>query len=195
MKSIVIGVSLVLVGLFVVLTALSVHARTIRMVKEQTALENTVESAVDDALSQNLFTQKSQEEFVAEFLENALVQLNPDATVTVDIAAADLDKGILSVKVTQQYESLGQKKRTLSYETTALLERDGEKEYFSIIFQDEDGTSYRKYKIAQGENIILPNEAPSHEGKKFCFWESEEGVKATSRTVANKDVTYIAKYQ
>ncbi|SDB18492.1 hypothetical protein [Eubacterium oxidoreducens] len=195
MRGIVIGVSLVLAGIFLVLTVLSIHGRAIRMVNEQATLESTVESALDETLEQNLFTQKSQEEFVIEFLQHALIRLNPNAQIQVDIAAADLEKGILAVKVTEEYDSIGQKVHTLTYETTALLEREGPKHYCSVIFEDEDGNVVRKYKLTKGEKMILPTKAPKRADKKFVHWKSMSGHIAVAGEVVEQDVIYRAQYQ
>ncbi len=195
MKSIVLGVILTLSGIFLLLTILGIHGQSYRKVNEQTTLEQTVEAAINELLDQGIYEKTNQEEFIVQFLENTITGLNGEAAIKVEIASADLEKGILSVRVTQTYQGANGKEHSLSYETTALIERETSKEYCKVQYQDQNGKVIRSFYIQEGQGLILPKESPSISGKSFVGWQDESGKYGYKGFIVKQDLAFKAVYK
>jgi hypothetical protein len=63
------------------------------------AIKDTVENQFDDTT----YSVNSNDEFVADFMEALLVQINSDCSVVVNVLDVDYQKGLLSVEVIEKY--------------------------------------------------------------------------------------------
>ena len=189
----------VVVGMILILTVgivLTVNAKKTRRGDMDNALSISVEHAVETTMRQKTYTIADNEEFIADFTENLLLQISNDADMEIQVAGADYEKGLLSVKVIEHFTHPNGNEGKNECETTVVFEQvPNEAKWAIVTFLMADGTLYKEYQIKEGDAVIVPKD-PVIEGKKFVGW----CIKDTPTIVsdfgqATEDITYMAVFE
>lgn len=123
MKQMVFGmIALTIVVLFLTII-ITVHGRTLRSNEVSQSLGEAMQTTMNHLLSQNAYSIADKDEFVADFLETFLLQVNSDSDITVNILKADYEKGLLSVEVIETYIHPNGEKGQVSACRTILLDK------------------------------------------------------------------------
>lgn len=104
---------------------LTIQGRAIRTDEVTLGLEEAMNSSMQQLCRDRHYTIQNREEFVADFLELLLLQMNSNSDVTVRILRADEKRGLLSVEVVETYLHPNGEKGSVSAQRTILLERTG----------------------------------------------------------------------
>lgn len=115
-------VSVILVVLFLTVI-ITVHGRTLRKSEAEQGLEEAMRTTVRHLLSEQSYSIANRDEFVADFLETFLVQVNSDSDIVVHILKADEKKGLLSIEVVETYRHPNGGEGRVSAYRTILLDR------------------------------------------------------------------------
>jgi hypothetical protein len=115
-------IALTIVVLFLTII-ITVHGRTLRNSEVSQSLGEAMQTTMNHLLSQNAYTIADKDDFVADFLETFLLQVNSDSDITVNILKADYEKGLLSVEVIETYIHPNGEKGQVSACRTILLDK------------------------------------------------------------------------
>ncbi len=118
MKNIILGIIGVCVILYTFFTGLDI----LTFQTNKNELEKHVSRIVENVLTAEY--QTGDTEAVKQMLTQEITSsISNNDTVKVEVRAIDLEKGLLSVKVTKQLGLLNGKKREIVVEKTAIIER------------------------------------------------------------------------
>ena len=122
LKQMVFGMIAVTILILFLTIIITVHGRTLRSSEVTQSLSEAMQTTMNHLLSQQSYSITNQDEFVADFLEAFLVQVNSDSDITVHILKADSKKGLLSVEVIETYTHPNGEKGQISACRTVLLD-------------------------------------------------------------------------
>lgn len=122
MKNIIIGIcSFVLLGILI-LTMYTLHGRSIRQQELNHALTSSMQSVMDSICQDIECAPKNNEELVALFLQEFLVQIESNSQVTVHVLDVDHEKGLLSVEAILEFMHPIGTSGTVSAHRTVIIE-------------------------------------------------------------------------
>ena len=122
MKQVVFGVAAGMMVMILLGVMITVHGRTLRENEAEKSLEHAMHTAMEQ-LKNGTYAFADREEFVADFLEALLVQINSDSDIDVHILHADEKKGLLSVEVAEHYRHPNGGEGAVSVRRTILLDK------------------------------------------------------------------------
>lgn len=123
MKQMVFGLIAVTMVVLFLTIIITVHGRTLRSSEVSQSLSEAMQTTMNHLLSQNSYSISDTDEFIADFLEAFLMQVNSDSDITVHILEADVQKGLLSVEVVETYTHPNGEKGQVSACRTILLDK------------------------------------------------------------------------
>lgn len=124
MKQVILGMVCCMIAIYTIVSCLSIYSISSR--------RNEVENCVSQVLDQNLQayyvrpdTNKRlySDERVAEFVEQDITDgLRSDSEVEITVYACDMEKGIISVGVTEKFTMLGGTEKTIECDKTIIVD-------------------------------------------------------------------------
>lgn len=188
MKNIIIGIGSVILICSMIVLIYTQAGRSSR----QTELENSLTSAMETAMNllaeRRDYAPKSDEEFVADFMEAFLTEIKSYSDVEVNILDVDYKKGLLSVEAVIKYTHPNGKEGAVSAKRTMILEdykKELEKESYTIDFT-VNGKLYKSFTLK--EDSTLPNfKMPEDNGKVFKGWKDIESGEIVN--ISNMKIT------
>lgn len=120
MKNMILG----LIGIFVTLYTLLIGLNVLYVQTQKNELEKQVSRIVKNTLENEY--QKGEDAFVEQMLVQELTTVlsTERDRLEIEIQGIDLEKGLLSVKVTKHVEMLNGREKAIVVEKTAIMERD-----------------------------------------------------------------------
>lgn len=169
MKHTIYGISLAVIAMLVVAIVLGISGQNVRKNEMETSLNAAVEQSLEQLKSEKGYKIETYQELVADFNQVLLLQMESDSDIQVSILAADVEKGVLDVKITETYRNiLGKEEQIVCRKAVILEEFSDKKSYYTVTFL-VDGEIYSRYSICEGGKLVQP-EAPQKEGALFCYW-------------------------
>ena len=179
-------------GLIIIIFAVILINLNSKADRKQQLTDNLAEAVEETA--QSVFKEKNydvndNDEFIADFLETLLSEIDSDGTLTVNVVEADLEKGILSVDVVEEFKYTNGNTGYVQTQKTIILNQTVEEEtpvYTASFYLDKDsvGTdeTYKVYTLYEGESLLTPVEPKdiTDEGKTFLYWSDLKGNKYTN---------------
>lgn len=207
MKHLMIALISAVTTILVVIILMSVHSKDLR----QTELERALKSAAGQSLENACLTQKPRindnDALVADFISSFLGKMKTGSSMTsedgkvytqeksdpgqkleIKILAADIYRGIISAKVSENFTYPNGKKGKVTASTTQIVERESRRpsEYVNYYIpwqvaraagfdyvEGEDFLYYQK-RYAKGMTVDTDIEEPEPRGYKFKGWNSEK---------------------
>lgn len=165
--------------IYMAVISLSLYGIQTRKNELENCLSQIVESFlqehyVPELLRTNETTFFSKEEAAKEIQEEILLRISSDTQTEIDVLACDMEKGLLSVRVTEQFMLPGGNTKTLSFAKTAIIDQQMAEEGFACIRFDVDGSVYKIYYLRPGENYPIPK-APESTMGSFTGWKAADG--------------------
>lgn len=196
MKQIIFGTVISLISILTIIIILSLSGRAARETELETNLSNVVEATVINTCTSKNYRIENYQEFVADFIQNLLVQMESNSDVDVQVMQADIEKSILSIRVISRFKHPNGKDGSVSCDKTVLLESyaDVLPDSFNVEYY-VNGDMYKKYSLTDGEKLIEPK-APTIEGKVFSHWIdalTSERIDFANMTI-DKDYTLDAVF-
>lgn len=181
MKQTVFGLVSMLLLVFFLIIAMSLYGRNLRQAETDHTLAEAVDTAMSNLMENKVYSIDTKDEFVADFLETLLVQMNSTSDVEVSILEADEKKGILSVEVTQNYLHPNGKEGTVSVVRTVIFDKEVEKQpkHYTVSFYTEDDELYKSYILPENSVCTMPL-PPEKEGEVFSCWRFVTGASGTA---------------
>lgn len=194
MKHTVYGIALALVAILIIAAVMTVSGRDVRENEMDKALNTAVEQSLEQLKGESGYEITDYQELIADFNQALLLHLSSDSDIKVDILTADLDRGVLDVKIMETYKTTsGKTKQSACRKTVILEEYSDKKKYHTITFQVE-GKIHARYSLYEDSLIVKPLE-PQKNGHTFKHWiKTENGAILTPEMRANQDMIFAAVF-
>jgi len=176
------------------LTIMAVSGRMNRSMELKSNLPSAAEETAENLLTKKYnVTDKNQLE--ADFLETLADTLDSDSDIRLKVNAADTDKQLLSVSITEEFKHPNGKLGTVSYDRTAVVNKlsKEEPEVYKVNYylSDADPGYYKCYTVLKDDVIPIPRD-PVLEGKTFTGWTDTDGNALDPDMTITQDTAYYA---
>ncbi len=171
MKNIILTMIAVALLFYTIGIGFSVMAVQVR----KNSLEQHVSRIAERALKEG-YKSKDREGTTALILKDLHLALGKDAEFHLEILAMDLEKGLLSIGIEEQYKQFNGKERSLRVEKTVLMERRILEEANISVRFVAGGRLYKEYTLVSGENCPLPKLPEGYRGWRRLGGQFEEPV-------------------
>ena len=174
------------------LTIMAVSGRMNRSVELKSNLPSVAEETAENLLTKKYnVTDKNQLE--ADFLETLAYAIDSDSDIQLKVNAADTDKQLLSVSVTEEFKHPNGKPGTVSYDRTAVVNKLQEEvpEICLVRYYLSDTDCYKCYEVLNCDGVPVPKN-PVQEGKTFTGWADAEGNALDQNMTMTQDAAYYA---
>lgn len=200
MKTVVRGIILTCIGAVVMLIIMTVTGRMNRSMELKSNLPSAVEETVEILAVDQKYNIGNTNEYLADFVENLSRILDSDCDLKVEILNTDKEKGLLSVRVTEEFEHPNGKTGTVECERTVILNKleQPELKTYTVRFYANKadigaGESYKTCQVLEGDVITAPA-APQMEGKTFAGWKDSNDYIADFSVPVAQDLVYYADW-
>ena len=157
------------------LTIMAVSGRMNRSME----LKSNLPSAAEET-AENLLTKKydiaDKNQLEADFLETLAYAIDSDSNIRLKVNAADKEKQLLSVSVTEEFKHPNGKPGTVSYDRTAVVNKLQEEVLetcqVSYYLTNTDTDCYKRYTVFADDMVPVPKD-PVAEGKTFTGWQMQ----------------------
>ena len=176
------------------LTIMAVSGRMNRSMELKSNLPSAAEETAENLLTKKYnVTDKNQLE--ADFLETLAYAIDSDSDIRLKVNAADKEKRLLSVSVTEEFKHPNGKPGTVSYDRTAVVNKLQEEvlETYQISYYltNTDTECYKCYTVHADDMVPVPKD-PVVEGKIFTGWADAEGNALDQNMTMTQDAAYYA---
>lgn len=161
-------------------------------------LKSNLPSAAEET-AENLLTKKydiaDKNQLEADFLETLAYAIDSDSNIRLKVNAADKEKQLLSVSVTEEFKHPNGKPGTVSYDRTAVVNKLQEEalETYQVSYYltNTDTECYKCYTVHADDMVPVPKD-PVVEGKTFTGWADAEGNALDQNMTMTQDAAYYA---
>ena len=148
-------------------------------------LDKAIKSSMEVLMSDHPYKidKHNEDEFISDFIQNFLINTTSNSEFKINIKAADVEKGMLDVEVTEYYKQvIGTGK--VSSRKTAIFEdyENVDNVYYTVTFlvPDENGNNspIKQVNIHGGDCLteeILPKNIKLNDGQTLTGWKLPEG--------------------
>ena len=176
------------------LTIMAVSGRMNRSMELKSNLPSAAEETAENLLAKKYdVADKSQLE--ADFLETLAYAIDSDSDIRLKVNAADKEKQLLSVSVTEEFKHPNGKPGTVSYDRTAVVNKLQEEvlETYQVSYYltNTDTECYKCYTVHADDMVPVPKD-PVAEGKTFTGWADAEGNALDQNMTMTQDAVYYA---
>ena len=176
------------------LTIMAVSGRMNRSMELKSNLPSAAEETVENLLTKKYdIADKNQLE--ADFLETLAYAIDSDSNIRLKVNAADKEKQLLSVSVTEEFKHPNGKPGTVSYDRTAVVNKLQEEalETYQVSYYltNTDTECYKCYTVHADDMVPVPKD-PVAEGKTFTGWADAEGNALDQNMTMTQDAAYYA---
>ena len=191
MKNVIYGGVLFLICVLAVFNVLSLHGRNSRTTEMYDSLSSAVEQSLDNVMTKSDYSIKDKEQFVSDFTESLLYQIDSESKITVNVIKADTEKGLLSMEIVEEFAYPNGKVGSVTYQKTAIFDQKDnpkgkkeEHENHEVVLYvkptpDAEYQEYRKYTLSNKE-ILTIEELPGMENATLLYWTDANGNKVES---------------
>lgn len=111
MKNAVLLISLAITTMLTLTILNTIYGRMDRKMELESNLSSVVEETLEDMVLESAYSDEDMDSFVGRFAKSLFSAMDRTSDVTIDVLQCDMEKGILSVRVTLSYihpnESVG----------------------------------------------------------------------------------------
>lgn len=198
MKNLALGFVYTVLGILTITIVMSIYARENRT-SELQVLSSAVEETVENIMLHTDYEIADKDEFVADVVQNLSMTMDTDSKLTVDVIGQDTDKGILSIRVTEEFKHPNGNDGSVSCDRTVVFDipKEEEKTPYNIAFylskedMQNEQNCYKNYEVLPGDTITMPKN-PQKNGKTFNGWKRSDGTDADFSTPLVENEKYYA---
>lgn len=199
MKNLVLGITYTILGCITIAIIMTLYGRMERSDELERNLSSIVEETVENMMLHTDYEITDKDQFISDLVQNLSVAMETDSDIKVSIMKEDTEKGLLSVRVYENFKHPNDKDGTVSCDRTVIFNSLTEEENItcdiSFYLSKEDMLNnrdcYKKYKIRLEDSINVPKN-PQLDGKTFKEWRNEDGTVADFPVSASGDAKYYA---
>lgn len=104
MKNVFLGFGITICAIISIIIVITLCGTNMRQNELNRAVDSAVQDTVENQFDNKTYSVSSNDEFIADFIEALLVQINSDCSVKVNVLDVDYQKGLLSVEVIEKYK-------------------------------------------------------------------------------------------
>ena len=201
MKNMIMILVSAVMGTLIMVMVMTIQGRMNRSVELQSNLSNIVEATVKNAMEKPERYQ-SVEEMTADCILNLAADMDTDSDLTVDVMKADPEKGLLSIRVEEQFTHPNGAEGSTYWERTAICDKGqmSKAETYKVRFykskaqMTENGDCYKTYMVQSGAHIAAPVAPVKKEETFVCCKDTSDYVADFSLPV-EQDLIYYAEWR
>lgn len=204
MKQIIFGGACGALVVLILLLSVSVYGKSARETEMERALTIAMDEVMRNKMETGAYTVSDADEFVADFCQSLLQEIHVDdgahkdknLQVQVDIIDVDVEKGLLSVRVTENFSYPNGRVGTITRDATAVLDAKEKKPFYAISFLAHN-RPYKEYGIQEGVAFLVPKDPMPEKGERaFLYWlDADTGEKANFPRTVSGNKQYIAVFE
>ena len=181
-------------GILVVACVMTSGGRSNREMELADNLPAAVEETVSELMEEKNYDITSENEMIADMVEDLSRKLDSNSDITVNIENIDVAKGLMSIKVVASYQHPNGKEGSVSCERTEVFNKlqDDPAELCRVRFL-VDARTYKTCNVWPGDTVSAPSE-PTVSGKTFDCWVDVEGNPVDFTQPVTQSQIYYAKY-
>ena len=176
------------------LTIMAVSGRMNRSMELKSNLPSAAEETAENLLAKK-YDVVDKNQLEADFLETLAYAIDSDSNIRLKVNAADKEKQLLSVSVTEEFKHPNGKPGTVSYDRTAVVNKLQEEvlEIYQVSYYltNTDTECYKCYTVHADDMVPVPKD-PVAEGKTFTGWADAEGNALDQNMTMTQDAVYYA---
>ena len=176
------------------LTIMAVSGRMNRSMELKSNLPSAAEETAENLLAKK-YDVADKNQLEADFLETLAYAIDSDSNIRLKVNAADKEKQLLSVSVTEEFKHPNGKPGTVSYDRTAVVNKLQEEvlETYQVSYYltNTDTECYKCYTVHADDMVPVPKD-PVAEGKTFTGWADAEGNALDQNMTMTQDAVYYA---
>lgn len=176
------------------LTIMAVSGRMNRSMELKSNLPSAAEETAENLLAKK-YDVADKNQLEADFLETLAYAIDSDSNIRLKVNAADKEKQLLSVSVTEEFKHPNGKPGTVSYDRTAVVNKLQEEvlETYQVSYYltNTDTECYKCYTVHADDMVPVPKD-PVAEGKTFTGWADAEGNALDQNMTMTQDAAYYA---
>lgn len=194
MKNIAAMFGVFFLGILVVACVMTSGGRSNREMELADNLPAAVEETVSELMEEKNYDITSENEMIADMVEDLSRKLDSNSDITVNIENIDVAKGLMSIKVVASYQHPNGKEGSVSCERTVVFNKlqDDPAELCRVRFL-VDARTYKTCNVWPGDTVSAPSE-PTVSGKTFDCWVDVEGNPVDFTQPVTQSQVYYAKY-
>lgn len=195
MKQIAVLFSVFFLGVITIVSVMVSGGRSNREMELADNLPAAVEETVSDLMEEKNYDITSENEMIADMVEDLSRKLDSNSDITVNIENIDVAKGLMSIKVVASYQHPNGKEGSVSCERTVVFNKlqDNPAELCQVRFLVDDARIYKTCNVWPGDTVSAPSE-PTVSGKTFECWVDVEGNPVDFTQSVTQSQIYYAKY-
>jgi uncharacterized repeat protein (TIGR02543 family) len=176
------------------LTIMAVSGRMNRSMELKSNLPSAAEETAENLLAKK-YDVADKNQLEADFLETLAYAIDSDSNIRLKVNAADKEKQLLSISVTEEFKHPNGKPGTVSYDRTAVVNKLQEEvlEIYQVSYYltNTDTECYKCYTVHADDMVPVPKD-PVAEGKTFTGWADAEGNALDQNMTMTQDAAYYA---
>lgn len=194
MKQIAVLFSVFFLGVITIVSVMVSGGRSNREMELADNLPAAVEETVSELMEEKNYDITSENEMIADMVEDLSGKLDSNSDITVNIENIDVAKGLMSIKVVASYQHPNGKEGSVSCERTVVFNKlqDDPAELCRVRFL-VDARTYKTCNVWSGDTVSAPSE-PTVSGKTFDCWVDVEGNTVDFTQPVTQSQVYYAKY-
>ena len=194
MKQIAVLFSVFFLGVITIVSVMASGGRSNREMELTDNLPAAVEETVSELMEEKNYDITSENEMIADMVEDLSRKLDSNSDITVNIENIDVTKGLMSIKVVASYQHPNGKEGSVSCERTVVFNKlqDDPAELCRVRFL-VDARTYKTCNVWPGDTVSAPSE-PTVSGKTFDCWVDVEGNPVDFTQPVTQSQVYYAKY-
>ena len=123
MKNVFLGSVITMCGVLFLVIIMTLSGKQLRANELRDAVDNALISTVENQFDEKSYDVNNTDEFIADFMQALLVQINSDCNIEIRILNVDHAKGLLSVEVIEHfYHPIGTEGQ-ISVQRTVIMEQ------------------------------------------------------------------------
>lgn len=202
MKNVILIVINMMIAVLTFAILMTLDARIARQQELTSNLSSVTEEVIENLMQKDNYEISDYNCFISDLVENLTITLDTESDIVIKIMKADIQKGILSLEVTEKYRHLNGKVGMVSCQKTIIFNQLVETEQVSykvrFYLSKEELLSqrncYKVYTITSGDKILQPK-MPVKDDYIFKGWYDKNGVSADFLQVIEQDICYYAQWE
>lgn len=123
MKNVFLGSVIMLCGVIFLVVVMTLGGKQLRQNELNRAVDGALEETVENQFNAKTYSVNNTNEFVVDFMETLLVQINSDSTIEIKVLDADYEKGLISVEVIEHFAHPVGTQGSVSVKRTVIMEQ------------------------------------------------------------------------
>ncbi|MDD3416876.1 MAG: hypothetical protein PHY47_23260 [Lachnospiraceae bacterium] len=123
MKNVFLGFGITISAIISIVIVMTLCGTNMRQNELNRAVDSALQDTVENQFDSKTYSVSSNDEFIADFMEALLVQINSDCSIKVKILDVDYQKGLLSVEVIEKYKHPIGTEGQVSVKRTVIMEQ------------------------------------------------------------------------